>query len=89
MDSDPTSANSKFPPLRRAALHFLSLLIRASTQIIYDEKPSLTLITGEVLQRMHLTLGYVSSTDEDGVVRVMAREAKENLEQMKKVMMGL
>ncbi|KAF8913868.1 hypothetical protein CPB84DRAFT_1669780 [Gymnopilus junonius] len=89
MDSNPTLTNSKFPPLRRAALHFLSLLIRASTNIIYDEKPSLSLISGEAYQRILLTLGYVSSTDEDSVVRVMAREAKENLEQMRNAIMGL
>ena len=89
MDSAPTSTDSKFPPLRRAALHFLSLLIRSATQIIYDEHPSLHLVSEDVYRRVHLTLGYVASTDEDDVVRVMAREAKESLEQLKKATMGL
>ncbi|KDR83776.1 hypothetical protein GALMADRAFT_236141 [Galerina marginata CBS 339.88] len=90
MDSDPTSRNHKFPPLRRAALHFLSLLIRASTKIVYEETGKATsLLSATAFQRVSLTLGYISFTDEDNIVRVMAREAKENLEELQRAAFGL
>jgi len=90
MDSDPTSRDSKFPPLRRAALHFLSLLIRSSTKIIYEETQlSTAMISQSTLKRTNLTLGYVAAIDEDDVVRVMAKEAKENLEELQKAEFGL
>ncbi|KAI5893359.1 ARM repeat-containing protein [Schizophyllum commune H4-8] len=69
MDSLPTSTNSKFPPLRRAALHFLALLIRTTTQ-----------------HRAKITLGYIASTDQDGIVRVMAREAVEELGELERAL---
>ncbi|KAL1755246.1 hypothetical protein FB107DRAFT_213966 [Schizophyllum commune] len=72
MDSQPTSTNSKFPPLRRAALHFLALLIRTATQHAYA-----------------ITLGYIASTDQDNIVRVMAREAVEEQEELERAVMGL
>ncbi|KAL1660635.1 hypothetical protein GGF50DRAFT_62802 [Schizophyllum commune] len=72
MDSQPTSPNSKFPPLRRAALHFLALLIRTATQHAYA-----------------ITLGYIASTDQDNIVRVMAREAVEELGELERAVVGL
>ncbi|KAJ3794052.1 hypothetical protein GGU11DRAFT_759476 [Lentinula aff. detonsa] len=36
MDDHPTYTNTKFPPLRRAALHFLTVLIRGTTKEIYE-----------------------------------------------------
>ena len=91
MDSEPTARNSKFPPLRRAALHFLSLLIRASTKLAYDDNSSTTtdIFPRSTFQRADITLGYIASTDEDSVVRVMAREARENLEQLQQALIGL
>ncbi|KAF4619552.1 hypothetical protein D9613_005233 [Agrocybe pediades] len=90
MDSDPTSNNSRFPPLRRAALHFLSLLVRSSTKIVYEDmKSPQKLISQATYKRTRLTLGYISATDEDNVVRVMAKEAKENLEELQKAELGL
>ncbi|KAA1475539.1 hypothetical protein DENSPDRAFT_429786 [Dentipellis sp. KUC8613] len=75
MDADPTSTNAKLPPLRRAALHFLGILVRAYTRRAYDE------IENGVhefpLRRAKVTLGYVAATDVDAVVRVMAREVGE------------
>jgi len=91
MDSEPTARNSKFPPLRRAALHFLSLLIRASTKLAYDDNSSTTadIFPRSTFQRADITLRYIASTDEDNVVRVMAREARENLEQLQQALIGL
>ncbi|KAF8639852.1 hypothetical protein AX17_001107 [Amanita inopinata Kibby_2008] len=88
MDSQPTSVNSKFPPLRRAALHFLSLLIRSMTQELYEKSASLH-VPGSLLRRAKTTLAYVSFTDEDAVVRVMAREAGDSLQQLQQAILGL
>ena len=89
MDNHPTLANSKFPPLRRAALHFLALLIRACISRVYDMGSTGMLIPNVYITRARTTLGYVASTDEDAVVRVMAREAGEGLEQLSNALLGL
>ena len=89
MDTQPTVVNSKFPPLRRAALHFLAFLIRASISRVYDMGPTGMLIPDAYLERARTTFGYVSSTDEDVVVRVMAREAREGLAQLSNALVGL
>jgi len=89
MDSHPTLANSKFPPFRRAALHFVTLLIRACISRVYDMGPAGLLIPDAYITRARTTLGYVASTDEDAVVRIMAREAKEGLGQLSNSLVGL
>lgn len=89
MDSQPTSTNSKFPPLRRAALHFLALLLREMTTRVYESTFSNSMFTSSLMKRSKTTLAYVSSTDEDVVVRVMARETGEGLEQLERAMIGL
>ena len=89
MDSHPTLVNSKFPPLRRAALHFLALLIRACVSRVYDMGPTGMLIPDVYATRARTTLGYVASTDEDAVVRVMSREAREGLGQLSNALLGL
>jgi len=79
-DSDPTSKNSKQPPFRRAALHFLGLLIRETSKQIYvSSRPE---FSGRLLKRIKTTLTYVSMTDGDTIVRVMAREVVENLSEL-------
>lgn len=89
MDSHPTLVNSKLPPLRRAALHFLGLLIRACVSRVYHMGSTGMLIPDVYTGRARTTLGYVASTDEDAVVRVMAREAREELEQLSNALLGL
>ena len=89
MDTHPTVANSKFPPLRRAALHFLALLIRACISRVYDMGSTGMLVPGAYLTRARATLGYVASTDEDAIVRIMAREAGEGLGQLSNALVGL
>lgn len=86
---EPTSSNSKLPPLRRAALHLLSLVFRETTKSIYDSSFSGSILSDSFMRRAKTTLSYVSSTDEDAVVRVMAREAGENLEQMREAIIGI
>ncbi|TFK43559.1 hypothetical protein BDQ12DRAFT_643120 [Crucibulum laeve] len=92
MDSHPTSLNSKFPPLRRAALHFLTLLIRETTRDIYDSPSTLSregILPNNLIKRAKITLGYIAFTDADNVVRVMAREAGEDLAQLQDAITGV
>lgn len=89
MDSQPTAANSKFPPLRRAALHFLTLLVRACITRVYDMGASGSMIPQSSVSRARTVLSYIASVDEDGIVKVMAREAKENLDQLANAIIGL
>ncbi|KAH0840123.1 hypothetical protein J3R83DRAFT_1100 [Lanmaoa asiatica] len=42
-----------------------------------------------LLKRAKVTLGYIASTDEDGIVRVMAREANEAIDQLNKATLGV
>ncbi|PIL37009.1 hypothetical protein GSI_00701 [Ganoderma sinense ZZ0214-1] len=90
MDSQPTSTNTKFPPLRRAALHFLSLLIQACIYRVYEtgDAEGLMLPPG-LMKRARTTLGYVAATDADDVIRVMAREAVEGLDQLAEAVLGV
>ncbi|KII94758.1 hypothetical protein PLICRDRAFT_33568 [Plicaturopsis crispa FD-325 SS-3] len=88
MDSQPTSTNSKFPPLRRAALHFLTLLLRTCIAQAYETSAPPMFSDGSA-DRAKTTLTYVAATDADDVVRVMAREAAEELEDLHRAMLGL
>ncbi|THH29131.1 hypothetical protein EUX98_g5057 [Antrodiella citrinella] len=90
MDSQPTIANSKFPPLRRAALHFMSLLTRAFTsQILESSSLATYTIPDTTLKRARTTLGYVAVMDEDSIVRVMAGEALEGVDRLSGALIGL
>ncbi|EAU84761.2 hypothetical protein CC1G_00280 [Coprinopsis cinerea okayama7 len=77
-DNDHLATNPKYPPLRRAALHLLGLLIRSTTRNLDDDNPVIP-FSGNLMKRARLTLGYVASTDQDGVARAMAREIKEEM----------
>jgi hypothetical protein len=84
MDAQPTSTNPKFPPLRRAALHFLSLLLRMTTQSLASAS-----LPAFSMKRARTTLSYVASTDPDVIVRVMAQEAVVDLKNLGQAMIGL
>lgn len=86
---EPTSNNSKLPPLRQAALHLLSLAFRETTKAIYDSSFGESIFSNSLMRRAKTTLSYVASTDEDVVVRVMAREAGETLDQMQQAIVGI
>jgi hypothetical protein len=81
-DVQPTSTNSKSPPLRRAALHFLSRLLQA---VAASTSPAPMFS----MKRARATLGYIASTDPDMIVRVMAQEAVEDLKTLGQAMIGL
>ncbi|KAH8118805.1 hypothetical protein DFH11DRAFT_1569390 [Phellopilus nigrolimitatus] len=93
MDAAPTAADPKFPPLRRAALHFLSLLLRSLTARVYEDGGEGFAFGSDVsvssMKRGTTVLGYISVTDEDDVVRVMAREAAEQVDQLRRAAAGL
>ncbi|KAI0317004.1 hypothetical protein OF83DRAFT_1276666 [Amylostereum chailletii] len=89
MDSAPTAANAKFPPFRRAALHFLALLVRAYTRRAYADGPGLAALREFPTGRVKNTLGYVAATDADAVVRVMALEVGEAVEGLERARLGL
>jgi hypothetical protein len=74
MDDDPTSTNAKVPPMRRSALHLLSLLTRACLNLSLAEAfdPSLA-------RRIRITLAYVAATDVDPICKLQAKEGLEGL----------
>lgn len=88
LDGNPTSTNSKYPSLRRAAIHFLTLLIRSTIQRLYDSPGEAPQI-GSAVKRVRTTLGYIAATDEDAVARAMAREAIDHLDQLNEAILGL
>lgn len=89
-DAQPTSANAKFPPLRRAALHFLALLTQACTRHVFETgSADRLLLPPGLLRRAKTTLGYIAATDADDVVRVMARETVDALDQLAEAIVGL
>ncbi|EPQ59213.1 hypothetical protein GLOTRDRAFT_70452 [Gloeophyllum trabeum ATCC 11539] len=89
MDTNPTSKQSKLPPFRRAALHLLSLLLKASTERIYDLGRDANIFPSTLVTRTRNTLRYISSTDEDAVVRVMAWETLDQLNSLGEAMIGI
>ena len=86
----PTTTNSKLPPLRRAALHFLSLMLRAyASQVENTAAKAIYVLPPASLNRVRLTTGYVASTDEDSIARVMAREVVEDVDALAEAMLDL
>jgi len=70
-------------------LHFLSLLFRETTKQIYESSFGGSILPDGFMRRAKSTLSYIASTDQDTVVRIMAREAGEGLEQIQRAMIGL
>ena len=91
MDSNPSSKNPKFPPLRRAALRFLTLVIQAAARQLYDQlETDVSKIFSQALfHRLRVTLGYISSSDEDNIVRLMARDATQGLKQLQQAILEI
>ena len=99
MDSEPTAADAKFPPFRRASLHFLGVLVRAYTRRASASPSSFVgaVPHGNIplgdddfpVRRATATLGYVAATDADAVVRVMAREVGEAVRALERARGGI
>lgn len=79
---DTQSSPTESPSLRRAALHFLLMVIRATTVRLYDSGGKSEVSYQMSTKRARTTLAFTASTDDDVVVKVMAREALEALEQL-------
>lgn len=87
---EPTTKNAKVPTLRRSALYFLSLLTRAFAAQLDDVSTiGVYALPGETMRRAKTVVGYVAATDEDLVVRVMAKETLEGLDSLAEAMLGL
>lgn len=89
LDTQPTSTNTKLPPLRRGALHFLALLVRALVERAYEGKPPEASVLHTLTNRGAAVANYVAATDVDGVVKVMARETCEIIEQLRRPALGV
>jgi hypothetical protein len=92
MDTQPTAADTKFPPFRRASLHFLGTLVRAYTQRAYgssDSGANGSSVDDFPMRRITTTLSYVAATDADAVVRVMAREVVDAVHTLERALVGL
>lgn len=72
--SDPLSTASTHISLRRGALLFISLLLRAQPDDFRKVQ------SRRLVGRMKNVVGYVRVTDEDGLVRHNAGEVAEDLE---------
>lgn len=82
VDVLPTLLDTKLPILRRAAVHFLGSLFRTATMHTYETSTQDTAFSPAQAKRARIILSYIASTDQDNVVRVMAREAIEGLDQL-------
>jgi hypothetical protein len=83
-DLNPASTNSKIPSLRRAALHFLTLLIRSVTNEVPNDIEAISRVFRRgVITRARTTIAYIASTDKDNVVRLMAQETAEVLDDLR------
>jgi hypothetical protein len=89
LDAAPSVSNSNAPPLRRSAVHFLTVLIQDAIRHTYTTSSPTPLISPATVRRAKITLSYLAMTDEDSVVRIMCREAGENLEELQKAMYDL
>ncbi|KAI0262307.1 hypothetical protein BC834DRAFT_828992 [Gloeopeniophorella convolvens] len=89
MDAQPTAADARFPPLRRAALHFLGLLVRAYTRRALAADGTDAGVPEFPARRVTATLGYVAVADADAVVRVMAQEVGDAARALERALVGL
>ena len=90
VEYQPTTKDSKIPTLRRSALYFLSLLTRAFAAQLEDASTlAVYILPGDLMRRAKTTVGYVAATDTDLVVRVMAKETLESLDDLAEGMLGL
>jgi hypothetical protein len=58
------------------------------TEHVYEISPTTVDVPASTLKRAKTTLAYVASTDQDSVVRTMAREASEGLRQLQHAILG-
>lgn len=79
----PVTSDSKLSLLRRAALHLLAQLIRKTVH-----ETSSSIFSSELVHSIRIMLGYLSTTDSDTIIRVMSRDIKEELDDLRKAAFG-
>jgi hypothetical protein len=89
MDLDPLQKDTKLSPLRRSAIHFLTVLVKNLLQQVYESGASS--VSGNLFsaQRGLTTLRYIATTDADNTARVLAAEAADLLAQLRRAMLSI
>lgn len=88
-DGRPMSTNSELLPLRRAGIRFLSIIIRGTVQAMYNDSCDPSIMSPPIIDRAKTILAYLILTDDDNLIRIMAREALEMVGQMEQAQIGL
>jgi hypothetical protein len=89
MDSDPLQKDAKLSPLRRSAIHLLSVLVKVLLHQVYESGASGLGGTLFSAQRGLTTLRYMATTDADNTVRVLAAECVDLLAQLRRAILGV
>lgn len=86
----PLAISAKIPTLRRAALHFISLLLRAAVTRTYASSgTAFESFDAANLERLSTVVGYVWATDQDGIARAQAEECVTLINQLGRAKIGL
>ena len=89
MDSDPLQKDAKLSPLRRSAIHFLTVLVKVFLHQVYESGASGVRENLFSTQRGLTTLRYIATTDADNTVRVLAAEGADLLAQLRRAILGV
>jgi hypothetical protein len=88
MDLDPLQKDGRLSPLRRSAIHLLTVLVKVLLHQVYEHGASG--VRGNLFsaQRGLTTLRYIATTDADTTVRVLAAEGADLLVQLRRAMVS-
>lgn len=88
MDLDPLQKDAKLSPLRRSAIHLLTVLVKVLLHQACESGASG--VRGNLFstQRGLTTLRYIATTDADTTVRVLAVEGADLLVQLRRAMLS-
>lgn len=89
MDSDPLQRDTKLSPLRRSAIHLLTVLVKALLDQVHERGASGVHGNSFSAQRGLTTLRYIATTDADNTVRVLAAEGADLLAQLRRAMLSV
>jgi hypothetical protein len=89
MDLDPLQKDAKLSPLRRSAIHLLTVLVKVLLDQAHESGVSGVHGNSFSAQRGLTTLRYIATTDADNTVRVHAAEGANLLAQLRRVVLGV
>jgi len=89
IDWDPLQKDAKLSPLRRSAIHLLTVLVRGLLHQVHESGASSVRGNLFSVQRGLTTLRYIATTDADNTVRVLAAEGADLLAQLRREMLGI